>query len=250
MDIANWLSELGLERYEAAFRENDVTASLLPRLTAEDLKDLGIHSVGHRRRLLDAIAKLRRSSELSEADDPETGGAVAVDLIGSVQRPAERRQLIVMFCDVIDSTELSARLDPEDLSAVIRGYQSCVATTIARFGGFIARYVGDGILIYFGWPEAREIDAERAVRAALAVIGAIGDAVVIGEQLRVRIGIATGLVVVGEPIGSGDARQQTLSAKLRMSRLVCRQWQSQIPWSSTAPQGRRSDGCWSAETLV
>ena len=114
-----------------------------------------------------------------------------------------------MFCDIIGFTALSARLDPEDLSAVIRGYQSAWPTTIGRFGGFIARYVGDGVLIYFGWPEAHEADAERAVRAALAVIDAISQAPVRTEPLQVRIGIATGLVVVGEPIGTGDARQQT-----------------------------------------
>ena len=114
-----------------------------------------------------------------------------------------------MFCDVMGSTALSSRLDPEDLSGVIRDYQARVATTIARFDGFIARYVGDGVLAYFGWPEAHEANAERAVRAALAVIDVISQAPVRTEQLRVRIGIATGLVVVGEPIGTGDARQQT-----------------------------------------
>ena len=114
-----------------------------------------------------------------------------------------------MFCDLIGSTALSSRLDPEDLREVIRTYQACVATTIRQFDGFIARYVGDGVLIYFGWPEARETDAERAVRAGLAVAAAVSAAPVSGEPLQVRIGIATGLVVIGEPIGSGDSRQQT-----------------------------------------
>ena len=122
---------------------------------------------------------------------------------------AERRPLSVMFCDLIGSTALSSRLDPEDLREVIRTYQACVATTIHQFDGFIARYVGDGVLIYFGWPEARETDAERAVRAGLAVAAAVSAAPVSGEPLHVRIGIATGLVVIGEPIGSGDSRQQT-----------------------------------------
>ena len=122
---------------------------------------------------------------------------------------AERRPLSVMFCDLIGSTALSSRLDPEDLREVIRTYQACVATTIQQFDGFIARYVGDGVLIYFGWPEARETDAERAVRAGLAVAAAVSAAPVSGEPLQVRIGIATGLVVIGEPIGSGDSRQQT-----------------------------------------
>src|ERR1700722_6695867 len=207
MDVADWLRQLGLERYEAAFRENDVSAAILPGLISEDLKELGIVSVGHRRQLLAAIAELHPDSKTvddkilplprSQAIEPSHGSA------------AERRQLSVMFCDVIDFTALSSRIDPEDLSAVIRGYQSRVATTIARFGGFIARYVGDGILIYFGWPEAHEVNAESAVRAALAVVDVIIRAPVLTEPLQVRIGIATGLVVVGEPIGTGEARQQT-----------------------------------------
>jgi class 3 adenylate cyclase len=209
MDVADWLRTLGLERYEAAFRENDVSAELVPNLTAEDLKDLGISSVGHRRRLLEAIAALRLSA--MPAHDPvdvrlPTG---PTDHPHSTEPTAERRQLSVMFCDVIGFTSLSSRLDPEDLGEVIRGYQSRVAAAIKQFGGFIARYVGDGVLIYFGWPEAREADAERAVRAALAVVTAVGQASVCGEPLQVRIGIATGIVVVGQPIGMGDARQQT-----------------------------------------
>ena len=128
---------------------------------------------------------------------------------GSRELSAERRQVSVMFCDVVGFTALSSILDPEDLSAVIRNYQATVATTIERFGGFIARYVGDGVLIYFGWPEAREADAERAVRAALAVISEIARAPNAGERLRLRIGIATGLVVIGEMIGTGEAKQQT-----------------------------------------
>jgi class 3 adenylate cyclase len=114
-----------------------------------------------------------------------------------------------MFCDLVGSTALSSQLDPEDLREVIRTYQACVAATIQRFDGFIARYVGDGVLIYFGWPEARETDAERAVRSGLAVAAAVSGTLVAGEPLQVRIGIATGLVFIGEPIGSGDARQQT-----------------------------------------
>ena len=194
MDVAEWLRALGLGRYEATFRDNEITAAVLPNLSAEDLKDLGITAVGHRRRLLDAISALRIAPE--PAQEPGRSGA-------------ERRQLSVMFCDIANSTALSTRLDPEDLSAVIRSYQACVAATIARFSGFIARYVGDGILVYFGWPEARETDAERAVRAALAVIAAISQALIHGERLQVRIGIATGLVVIGTPIGTGEARQHT-----------------------------------------
>src|SRR3954467_14459517 len=133
------------------------------------------------------------------------------DLIGlpdASETTAERRPLSVMFCDdLIGSTALSARLDPEDLREVIRSYQACVAATIRQFNGFIARYVGDGVLIYFGWPQAHETDAARAVRAGLAVAAAVSEAPVADQTLQVRIGIATGLVVVGEPIGSGDSRQ-------------------------------------------
>jgi class 3 adenylate cyclase len=161
MDVADWLRALGLGQYEAAFRENSVTPDLLLSLTPEDLKDLGITAVGHRRRLLDAIAALRVDAEVGR--DPQAASADHPP-----QSTAERRHISVMFCDLMDFTPLSSRLDPEDLSMVIRGYQACVAKTIARFGGFIARYVGDGVLIYFGWPEAREADAERAVRAALS----------------------------------------------------------------------------------
>jgi class 3 adenylate cyclase len=208
MEVADWLRALGLERYEATFRENDVSAAVLHSLTGEDLKELGVSSVGHRRQLLEAIAALRTEAV------PLGGLASGLPVIGTsandrIASTAERRPLSVMFCDVIDFTALSSRLDPEDLSTVIRSYQACVATTIARFGGFIARYVGDGVLIYFGWPEAHEADAEQAVHAALAVIDAIGQASALMAPIRIRIGIATGLVVVGEPIGTGEARQQT-----------------------------------------
>ena len=204
MDVADWLRDLGFERYEAAFRENDVDAELLLGLTDGDLKDIGINSLGHRRRLLEAIAAL--CFDVVPASDPAMHSTANV---GLSETTAERRPLSVMFCDLIGSTALSARLDPEDLREVIRTYQACVAATIRQFDGFIARYVGDGVLIYFGWPEARETDAERAVRAGLAVAAAISRALLRGEPLHVRVGIATGLVVIGEAIGSGDSRQQT-----------------------------------------
>jgi class 3 adenylate cyclase/tetratricopeptide (TPR) repeat protein len=206
MDVADWLRALGLERYEAAFRENDVGAELLPNLTADDLRELGITSVGHRRQLLEAIAALRFKD--TPVVDPRPPSVLA-EKLDPLETTAERRPLSVMFCDLVGSTALSSRLDPEDLREVLRSYQACVATTIRQFDGFIARYVGDGVLIYFGWPEARETDAERAVRAALAVAAGISAIPVSGEPLQVRIGIATGLVVIGEPIGSGDSRQQT-----------------------------------------
>jgi class 3 adenylate cyclase len=182
-----------------------------PHLPCPAERRLGVTLVGHRRQILDAIAALHLKE--TPANDPVrvTPGPLTgrTDNLGSPEATAERRPLSVMFCDLIGSTALSARLDPEDLREVIRSYQACVATTIKRFDGFIARYVGDGVLIYFGWPEARETDAERAVRAGLAVADAVSEVFVRAETLQVRVGVATGVVVIGEPIGSGDARQQT-----------------------------------------
>ncbi len=211
MNVADWLRAHGLEQYEAAFRENDVDVEVLPTLTADELKDIGVSSIRHRRRLLEAIAVLRSKSMGPEAPalaplfpPSDTRGQP-----GASETTPERRPLSVMFCDLVGSTALSSQLDPEDLREIIRNYQGCVATTIQHFDGFIARYVGDGVLIYFGWPEARETDAERAVRAGLAVASAVSAERPGGQPLQVRIGIATGLVVIGEPIGSGDSRQQT-----------------------------------------
>jgi class 3 adenylate cyclase/predicted ATPase len=211
MDVADWLRALGLDQYEAAFRENGVDAEVLPTLTGEELKDIGVSLIRHRRRLLEAIVALRLEAAQDRAFVPVSPGPPTdpAESLGTSETTAERRPLSVMFCDLIGSTALSARLDPEDLREVIRSYQARVASTIRQFNGFIARYVGDGVLIYFGWPEVHETDAERAVRAGLAVAAAVSEAQVSGEPLRVRIGIATGLVVIGEPIGSGDSRQQT-----------------------------------------
>ena len=167
------------------------------------LKDIGVTSAGHRLRIRNAIGELASTSDIKA----KTNSAVAASEVAAAS--GERRPLSVMFCDLIGSTALSSRLDAEDLREVLRTYQACVATTIRQFDGFIARYVGDGVLIYFGWPEARETDAERAVRAGLAVAAAVSAAPASGEPLQVRVGIATGLVVIGEPIGSGDSRQQT-----------------------------------------
>jgi len=210
MDVGTWLKSLGLERYEATFRENDVGAALSPNLTADDLKDLGITSVGHRRQLLDAIAALRLKAPPAEASIQSSFASASADSSrpgDASESTAERRPLSVMFCDLVGSTALSSRLDPEDLGEIIRSYQARVASIIQQFNGFIARYVGDGVLIYFGWPEAHETDAARAVRAALAVAAAVSEAPVAGQTLQVRIGIATGLVVVGELIGLGPVRE-------------------------------------------
>ena len=166
MDIAAWLQSLGLDRYAAAFRDNEINWAVLPKLTSDDLKDIGVIAVGHRRMLLEAIAALGVSAAISTV-------TAAVSEV-SAPAEAERRQLTVMFCDLVGSTPLSTRFDPEDLREIVGAYHRCVADTVGRFGGFVAKYMGDGVLIYFGYPEAHEDDAERAARARLAVIDAIG----------------------------------------------------------------------------
>jgi class 3 adenylate cyclase/predicted ATPase len=196
MDVADWLRKLGLEQYEPAFRTNDVDAEVLPRLTADDLISIGVTSVGHRRRLLDAIAALAGGAPTSR-DAP-------------VGADAERRQLTVMFCDLVGSTELSVRIDPEDLREVIGAYHCAVAEIVTGFDGFVSRYMGDGVLVYFGYPQAHEDDAERAVRAGLGVIDAVRRLDIASVKLRTRVGIATGLVVVGDLIGGGAVQERSV----------------------------------------
>ena len=147
MDIGAWLRDLGLDRYEQAFRENDIASAVLPELTDRDLKDLGV-SLGHRRLLLKAIADLAAQ----DADAALASAAEATPQKKERATGAERRQLTVMFVDLVGSTELAARLDPEDMGGVIRAYQGCCAEVIGRWGGHVAKYMGDGVLAYFGWP--------------------------------------------------------------------------------------------------
>jgi class 3 adenylate cyclase len=196
MDIEAWLQGLGLERYAPAFRDNEIDWEVLPKLTSEDLREIGVAAVGHRRRLLDAIAAFRAAEQAPAA-------APIFVAVGD----AERRQLTVMFCDLVGSTPLTRRFDPEDLREVIGAYHRSVTDTVARFAGFVAKYMGDGVVVYFGYPEAHEDDAERAVRAGLAVIEAIGG-LAAPEALNVRLGIASGLVVVGDLIGAGAAQER------------------------------------------
>jgi class 3 adenylate cyclase/tetratricopeptide (TPR) repeat protein len=194
MDVGSWLRGLGLERYEAAFRENEIDETVLPSLTADDLKDLGIGIVGHRRKLLDAIAALRADANTKV---PLSDTLPTIDR--SPKDAAERRHLTVMICDLVGSTALSARLDPEDLRGVIGAYHTCIAEVIGRYQGIIARYMRDGVLAYFGYPRAQEDDAEQAVRAALALVDAVANfRTNVDAALQVRIGIATGTVVVSE----------------------------------------------------
>src|SRR5215468_3519488 len=207
MEVVVWLRGLGLGKYEAAFRENEIDETVLPSLTHEDLKELGVRALGHRFKLLDAIAALR-------ADTSAKAASVDVTIAPSAQRVApedraERRQVTVMFSDLVGSTALSARMDPEDLRQVISAYQKCVAETVRRFGGFVAKYMGDGVLVYFGYPQAHEDDAERAVRAGLDLVAAVGG-LKTQAPLQTRVGIATGLVVVGDLIESGASQEQAI----------------------------------------
>jgi len=196
--IADWLEKLGLGQYAQRFAENEIDISVLPHLSDQDLKDIGV-PLGHRRKLLAAITELAGAARAT----PEP----AVQTEPKTQDTAERRQVTVMFSDLVGSTALSARMDPEDLREVISAYQKCVAETVRRFGGFVAKYMGDGVLVYFGYPQAHEDDAERAVRAGLELIASVAG-VKTCASLQTRIGIATGLVVVGDLIGSGEAQER------------------------------------------
>ena len=203
MDLAGWLQSLGFERYAAVFLENEIDETVLPSLTSEDLKDLGIKTVGHRRKLLNAIALLRGDAA-AKASSP-----IVLDQNAVPADTAERRQVTVMFVDLVGSTELSARMDPEDLREVISAYQRCVGETVTGLGGFVANYMGDGVLIYFGYPTAHEDDAECAVRAGLNSVNEVA-ALKLPVSLQARVGIATGLVVVGDLIGSGGAQEHSI----------------------------------------
>src|SRR6516225_9291902 len=197
MDIGGWLRGLGLERYEQAFRENEIDLRVLPELTADDLKELGVAAIGHRRLLLKAIADLAAGAGRAAAEE------VLAASPANATAEAERRQLTVMFSDLVDSTPLSARLDPEDLRRIIGAYHRCVTEIVAGFGGFVARYMGDGVLVYFGYPQAHEDDAERATRCGLALVDRV-PGLNQAEGLHARIGIATGLVVVGGEVVEHD----------------------------------------------
>jgi class 3 adenylate cyclase len=202
-EIADWLEALSFGQYAPRFAKNDITFAVLNDLTDQDLKELGVASLGHRRQLLRAIAERQGVEEGPSKSTPLVAPSV------TEQVTAERRQVTVMFSDLVGSTALSARMDPEDLREVISTYQKCVAGTVQRFGGFVAKYMGDGVLVYFGYPQAHEDDAERAVTAGLELIQAVGG-LKSSTSLQTRVGIATGLVVVGDLIGSGSAQEQAV----------------------------------------
>ena len=200
--VADWLQKLGLGQYAQRFAEKDISFSVLPDLTDQDLKEIGV-SLGHRHQLLRAIAELRRVETVAPNYTNENIAPVAP------HETAERRQVTVMFSDLVGSTALSARFDPEDLRAIISAYQKCVAETVGRFGGFVAKFMGDGVRVYFGYPQAHEDDAERAVRAGLELVAAVG-ALKTDAPLQTRVGIATGLVVIGDLIGPGASQEQAI----------------------------------------
>jgi class 3 adenylate cyclase len=201
--IADWLERLGMSEYAERFAENRIDFSVLPDLTDQDLEKLGV-VLGDRRTILRAISNLEAAEKSASAiAAAATASAVPVGLHDT----AERRQVTVMFSDLVGSTALSARMDPEDLREVILAYQKSVAETVQRFGGFLAKYMGDGVLIYFGYPQAHEDDADRAVRSGLELIAAV-TALKSPVPLQTRVGIATGLVVVGDLIGSGEAQER------------------------------------------
>src|SRR5215471_9139511 len=196
--IADWLEKLGLGQYTQRFAENDIDVDILGDLTDQDLEKIGVGSLGHRRKLLRAIANLKGVEQIT----PAVAVAAAPPATPRAADTAERRQVTVMFSDLVGSTALSARMDPEDLRELIAAYHKCVADTVRRFGGFVAQYLGDVVLVYFGYPEAHEDDAERAVRTGLELIAAM---TALKTPASLRVGIATGLVVVGDLMtGSGE----------------------------------------------
>jgi class 3 adenylate cyclase len=209
VDIVAWLRGLSLPQYEQAFRSNDIGAELLPTLTEADLREIGVASLGHRRRLLEAIAALRGGAEGTapvRGDDGRPGPPRA-----PAEPQAERRQLTVVFADLVGSTALARGLDPEELRELLHAYEGVVTGEVARLGGHVAKFMGDGILACFGWPRGHEDDAERAVRAGLELNAAVGQLQVgTSSPLAARVAIATGLVMVGELIGEGAAKEQTV----------------------------------------
>jgi class 3 adenylate cyclase len=216
--LADWLKTLGMSEYAERFAENRIDFSVLPDLTDHDLEKLGV-LLGDRRKMLRAIANL----EAAEKSAPAlTVAAPASAVPVGLHDTAERRQVTVMFADLVGSTALPARMDPEDLREVISAYQKCVAETVGRFGGFVAKYMGDGVLVYFGYPQAHEDDAERAVRSGLALLETVAAIrATVPTRPQIRVGIATGLVVIGELIGEGAAEErvavgETLNLAARM----------------------------------
>ena len=214
---AEWLASIGLGEYTQRFAENGIDLSTIRDLTEQDFKDLGV-LLGHRRKMLRAIAELDEAAPApaETATEPKP------------PKEAERRHLTVMFCDLVGSTALSARLDPEDMRTLIGAYQSRITEVICRYQGIIARYMGDGVLVYFGYPQAHEDDAEQAVRAGLALVDAVAELPTDTDAaLSARIGIATGVAVVGDLILKAPPGSEQRLARLRTSQRACKRWRSQ-----------------------
>ena len=216
-EIGQWLLSLGMSQYVDTFEENHITIDDLPDLSDADLKELGVTSMGHRKGILRSAADPASQVDISSTVVASTASSSGLNKISTSDNPtsnsnsAERRQLTVMFADLVGSTELSGRLDPEDMRDAITIYQECVAKQVIEIEGHVAKYMGDGVLCYFGWPQAHEDDAERAARAALNIISNLALASAPhGEKLEARIGIATGLVVVGDLIGEGASQEEAV----------------------------------------
>ncbi len=229
MEVGAWLDELGLGQYFQAFVENDINADTLVGLTNDDLKELGVASLGHRKRLLVAIASLtvKNSATLEAAKPAETAEVTQP----AISTDATRRLLTIMFCDLVGSTELSGRLDPEDLREVMRRYQDAVAGAVAHYGGHVAKFLGDGVLAYFGWPRAYEDQAGRAVRAGLDAVAAVGKLKLEGAE-HCRLGLALLLA---------KWSSETLSAKWRQS---MRRFSVKRPTLQRVSRASRSRGRW------
>ncbi len=210
MDIETWLRSLGLARYALAFAENDIDVDVVALLTEDDLDALGMHSPDDRRRLRDAIATLR------SRPDARAFGVVVEAESGpwpstlDAAPGAERRNLSVLYCNLVGATELVARLGPEDIREVVRIFHQCCLRCVAQYDGWMANFVGDGVLAYFGWPRAHEDDAERAVRAGLALVAEVARSrASTGDALQARVGVGTGMVVVGDLVREGPAQEQS-----------------------------------------
>ena len=203
--IADWLNALGLSEHTERFIENKIDVAVLSLLSDDDLKEIGV-PLGHRRKILAAI------NQGARAIQPTSVAEAALSIEPKSRDAPERRFMTVLFSDLVGSTALSASMDPEDLREVISAYQTCVAEVVARFGGFVAKYMGDGVLVYFGYPEAHEDDPERAARAGLELVAAVAS-LKARSPLQTRVGIASGLVVVGDLIGAGASQEQAIVGK-------------------------------------
>ena len=203
--IADWLNALGLSEHTERFIENKIDVAVLSLLSDDDLKEIRV-PLGHRRKILAAI------NQGARAIQPTSVAEAALSIEPKSRDAPERRFMTVLFSDLVGSTALSASMDPEDLREVISAYQTCVAEVVARFGGFVAKYMGDGVLAYFGYPEAHEDDPERAARAGLELVAAVAS-LKARSPLQTRVGIASGLVVVGDLIGAGASQEQAIVGK-------------------------------------